>query len=60
MKTYKAQTIELENGEEIEEIPVLNWHKCTIILTTELGGFLYEEERETSEGEKFRIIRKYK
>jgi hypothetical protein len=60
MKTYIAQTIELTNGEIIEEIPVPNWHESTLILTTELGGFLYEEIREISAGEQFRMIRQYK
>jgi len=60
MKTYIAQTIELSNGEIIEEIPLLNWNKSTLISTTELGGFLYEEIREISAGDRFRMIRQYK
>jgi hypothetical protein len=60
MKTYLAQTIQSKNGEEIEEIPLLNWQESTLISTTELGGFLYEEVREILEGNRFRILRHYK
>jgi hypothetical protein len=60
MKTYIARTIELSNGEIIEEIPISNWCESTLISTTELGGSLYEEIREFSAGEQFRMIRFYK